>query len=95
MTEAPEAPTANPEFQLDEEIEVSSWQDFSMNLVKGKFKHLDPDGYYWIVDKDGKIRRAKFARKVEPMVEIMQAGVCRYYKIPKSLMDKIIAGEAL
>ena len=100
MSEAPEAKLkAKPEFKIDNEIEVSfnsSFDDRS-GTFKGKFKHLDPSGSYWVVDKDGFMRCGDFARKVEPMVVIYdreeELKPTRSHTIPKSLMDKIIAGD--
>jgi hypothetical protein len=101
MTEAPEA---KPEFEFDDEIEASDFEDFKEG-VPARFladsrhcsNYVDSRSQYNIVvlDEDGDICEYKYARKVkvDPMVEVMQAGICMYYKIPKSLMDKIIAGE--
>ena len=99
MTEAPEA---KPQFEFDDEIEISFNSGFAdrSGTFKGKFKHLDPSGPYWAVDKDGFMRCGDFARKVEPMVKVR---VClaendfsyttTVHEIRKSLADKLIAGD--
>ena len=90
-----EAPAAKPEFELDDEIEIgfNSIFDDSIATFKGKFKHLDPSGPYWIVDKDGFMRCGDFARKVEPMIRISEYGEMEYWEITQAHMDKIKAGE--
>ena len=97
-----EAPQAKPEFEFDDEIEISFNSGFAdrSGTFKGKFKHLDPSGPYWAVDKDGFMRCGDFARKVEPMVKVR---VClaendfsyttTVHEIRKSLADKLIAGD--
>ena len=101
LTEAPEAPTAKPEFndigvELGTKIEVCDFAHFKIQTKKGEFKHLNPDGTYWIVDDKGYMRSGAFARKVEPMVEIRVFNELldgwHERKIPKELADKIIAG---
>ena len=91
-----EAPQAKPEFEFDDEIEVSPVADFSFSW-KGKFKHLDPSGPYWVVDEDGHMRCGKFARKVEPMITVyfddLSGMIVKDCLIPKSLADKIKAGD--
>ena len=89
---------AKPEFQLDDEIEISCRADFTFDSEKGKFKYLDPDGDYWIAkNSDGSMMCAEFARKVEPMVKVYFEASHGFSLeeslIPKELADKIIAGD--
>jgi hypothetical protein len=94
-----EAPTAKPEFAIDDEIEVSSRADFKINEpTRGKFKYLDPDGDYWIAkNSNGLMFYGKFARKVEPMVIVRVFDEAlngwRGREVSKELADKIIAGD--
>jgi len=94
MTEAPQA-KPEFEFEFDDEVEISfnSSFDDSSNTVKGKFKHLDPSGSYWVVDEDGFMRCGDFARKVEPMVTIY-GELGGSWEITQAHMDKIIAGDS-
>ena len=101
MTEAPEAKLkAKPEFEIDDEIEISfnSSFDDSSGTVKGKFKHLDPSGSYWVVDKDGFMRCGDFARKVKPMVtgyinRRQYSATKEMWKVFDDAAEKIIAGD--
>ena len=95
-----EAPAAKPEFKIDNEIEVSfnsSFDDRS-GTFKGKFKHLDPSGSYWVVDKDGFMRCGDFARKVKPMVtgyinRRQYSATKEMWKVFDDAAEKIIAGD--
>mgnify|MGYP003650380987 CR=1 FL=1 len=102
-----EAPTAKPEFEFDEEIEVSNNADFSVYVtcrfladMKDCSNYRKERGDYSIVaiDGDGAPDHFKFARKVEPMVVIWLSesefsSTTTARKIRKSLADKIIAGD--
>ena len=104
VTELTETPTAKPAFndigvELGTKIEVCDFAHFKIHTKKGEFKHLNPDGTYWIVDDKGYMRSGAFARKVEPMVVIWLSenefsSPTTAHKIRKSLADKIITGEA-
>jgi hypothetical protein len=90
--------TAKPEF--NDEIEVCDFAHFKIHTGKGEFKHLNPDGTYWIVDDKGYMRSGAFARKVEPMVRIRMCivgdngGLSKEtWDISKELADKIKAGD--
>tara|TARA_R110001606_G_scaffold307324_1_gene454302 strand:- start:831 stop:1268 length:438 start_codon:yes stop_codon:yes gene_type:complete len=84
---------AKPEFQLDDEIEISCNENFTDTPTKGKFKNLDPEGNYWIADENGFMVFAEFARKVAPMVTVRVfcelVDGWRERKIPKALADQI------
>ena len=95
MTEAPEA---KPEFEFDEPIEISGDDSFTEGVIKGRFKYLDPWGDYWIArSSDAHMESSKFARKVEPMVAVyfddLSGMMVKDCLIPKSLMDKLLAGD--
>jgi hypothetical protein len=81
------------EFELDEEIEVSSYEDFSF-AFKVTFKHQNPnDGLYYGVDKNGYMFERPFARKIEEKVAIIILGCPYNYEIPTELADKIKRGD--
>jgi hypothetical protein len=78
------------EFEFDEEIGISNFKDFEL-LKKVNFKHQDPSGQFWGLNKNGYMIAGFFARKIERRVIISIDGY--QCDIPKSLADKIIAGE--
>jgi hypothetical protein len=85
------------EFEFDEEIELSDLGDFSKNVLRGKFRHQNPNsGSYWAADRHGYMFNSTFARKIEPKVMIVLYGEgsrAQTRQIPQSLADKILARE--
>ena len=91
-----EAPTAKPEFELNNEIEIT--ESATNAVIEGRFKHQDPDGDYWVVDKDGFMRCGDFARKVKPMVtgyinRRQYSATKEMWKVFDDAAEKIIAGD--
>ena len=92
MTEALEAKI---EFKFDEEIEISHFKEFTI-FKKVNFNHQDPNGKFWGLSKNGYMIAGFFARKVEPTVTVYFLNKLKGsvgHDIPKSLADKIQAGD--
>ena len=89
---------AKLKFEFNDEIEVGCCADFTDDPTEGKFKHLDPEGNYWIADKDGQMMYGRYARKVEPMVtgyinSRQYSATKEMWKVFYDATDKIIAGD--
>ena len=88
-----EAPQAKPEFNINDDIEISFNSSFD-DPTKGKFKYLDPQGDYWMAqNSNGEMMFGGFARKFEPMIRISEYGELDYWEITQAHMDKIKAGD--
>ena len=85
-------PVIKPEFEIDEEIEVSEHPDFRDKIIV-KFKHKDPHGWIYSANADGFVLMRRFARKIEPKVKICFCLEGAYVDISRELADKIKAGD--
>jgi hypothetical protein len=90
------AKSAN-EFKFDEDIEVSCLPDYSNYVEKVKYRHTDPDGIFWYLDRAGFMMTTAYARKIEPTViyfkEDLDAHLIAGHEISKKLAREIRAGE--
>tara|TARA_R110002096_G_scaffold213750_1_gene401250 strand:- start:206 stop:670 length:465 start_codon:yes stop_codon:yes gene_type:complete len=93
-------PKVEPEFEFDEEIEVSYYEHFSIKHT-GMFQcdfrksraHIARgfNSNFCVIDANGKLQHGEFARKIEPTVTVCING--QYREIPKSLAEKILMGD--
>ena len=93
------------EFELDEEIEVSDYDDFpkdatykryflvDVNESKHRKSNETPYSRFRTINDRGEVSAYDFARKIEPKVLVSIGGCRGTHYISKTLADKIIAGE--